>query len=122
VINAGDPHAPTALEIARATAAAMGHDWEEVLLAGPERGTLGDHPWNVEAPFVLDMSRAEAELDYRAVTSYEQAVPATIDWLVEAVGDRPWREVLGGSPYLETMFDYDAEDAFLAHRGEEAPR
>jgi hypothetical protein len=48
------------------------------------------------------------------VTTYERAVPATVEWLLAAVGDRPWREVLTGSPYLETMFDYDAEDAFLA--------
>ncbi len=116
VVNAGDPNAPTTVEIARAITAAMDHSWEEVLLPGPERGTLGDHPWNVEAPFVLDMRRAEAELDYRALTTYEQAVPATVEWLVEAVGDRPWREVLTGSPYLETMFDYAAEDAFLANR------
>jgi hypothetical protein len=56
------------------------------------------------------------------VTTYEQAVPATIEWLTGAMADRPWNEVLTGSPYLETMFDYAAEDAFLAHRSEEAPR
>jgi nucleoside-diphosphate-sugar epimerase len=122
ILNAGDPEPPTAVEIARAIGAAMEHQWEEVLLSGPEQGTLGDHPWNVEAPFVLDMSRAETELDYRAVTTYQQAVPATIEWLVSAVGDRPWREVLTGSPYLETMFDYAAEDAFLANRPREPGR
>jgi hypothetical protein len=68
------------------------------------------------------MSRAETELGYRAVTTYGQAVPATIEWLISAIGTHPWNEVLTGSPYLETMFDYAAEDAFLAHRGEEAPR
>ena len=122
VLNAGDPKPPTALEIARAIATTMGHGWKEVLLPGPEQETLGAHPWNVDAPFVLDLSRAEAELDYRPVATYEQALPATIEWLVGAVGDRPWREVLSGSPYLETMFDYASEDAFLVHRGEEARR
>ena len=122
VLNAGDPEPPTAIEISRAIARAMGHTWEEVLLPGPEQGTVGAHPWNVEAPFVLDMSRAEAELGYRAVTNYEEAVPATIEWLIGAVGDRPWREVLTGSPYLETMFDYASEEAFLAHHREEAAR
>jgi nucleoside-diphosphate-sugar epimerase len=47
VLNAGDPRPPTVLEIARAVAETMGHTWEEVLLSGPEHGTLGDHPWNV---------------------------------------------------------------------------
>ena len=122
VVNAGDPDAPTALEIARAIAAAMDHSWEEVLLPGPEGETLGAHPWGVEAPFVLDMSHAESELDYRAVTTYEQAVPATIEWLIETVGNRPWGEVLTRSPYLETMFDYATEDAFLANRPGEPGR
>ena len=122
VLNAGDPEPPTAIEIARAIATMLEHEWNEVLLPGPEQATVGDHPWNVEAPFVLDMSRAESELGYRPVTTYDQAVPATIEWLIGAMADRPWREVLTGSPYLETMFDYAAEDAFLAHREREPGR
>jgi nucleoside-diphosphate-sugar epimerase len=114
ILNAGDPDPPTALEISRVIAGALDHSWDEVLLQGPEQGTVGDHPWNVASPFLLDLSAAERELGYEPVTTYERAVPATVEWLLAAVGDRPWREVLTGSPYLETMFDYDAEDAFLA--------
>ena len=122
VLNAGDPEPPTAIEIARVIARMLGHEWKEVLLPGPEQETVGDHPWNVDAPFLLDMSRAEAELGYRPVTTYEQAVAATVKWLIEAVGDRPWHEILSSSPYLETMFDYASEDAFLAHRNGEPAR
>jgi len=112
-LNCADPSPPTAVEIARAIGAVTGHAWVEVLLAGAEQGTVGDHPWNVPHPFVLDMTEAEIELGYRPVTTYEQAVPETVAWLVDAMRDRPWREVLTGSPYLETMFDYEAEDEFL---------
>jgi nucleoside-diphosphate-sugar epimerase len=112
-LNCADPDPPTAVEIARAVGAAMGHAWVEVLLPGAEQGTVGDHPWNVPHPFVLDMTEAEIELGYRPVTTYGKAVRETVAWLVEAMRDRHWREVLTGSPYLETMFDYEAEDAFL---------
>lgn len=116
VLNAGDPRPPTVLEIARAISATMQHRWEEVLLAGPEQGTLGDHPWNTETPFVLDMSAAERQLGYQPVTDYRHAVPATVAWLEEATRSSPWRDVLTESRYLETMFDYEAEDAFLRRR------
>ncbi len=112
ILNAGDPEPPTVLEIARTIAALMEHEWRELLLPGPEQDTLGDHPWNVATPFVLDMSAAETELGYRPVAAYPEAVRATVEWLLEAIGDRPWREVLNRSPYLETMFDYAREDDY----------
>jgi nucleoside-diphosphate-sugar epimerase len=112
-LNCGDPDPPNAAAISRAVGAALGHTWVEVLLPGAGEGTLGDHPWNVPHPFVLDMTEAEIELGYRPVTTYEKAVHETVAWLVDALRDRPWREVLTRSPYLETMFDYETEDAFL---------
>jgi len=120
ILNAGDPSPPTALEIGRVVAGTMGHEWDEVLLPGPEEGTVGDHPWNVPSPFVLDMTRARDDLGYEPAVTYAEAVPETVEWLVEAVGDRPWRDVLTASPYLETMFDYAAEDGFLARRERES--
>lgn len=122
ILNAGDPSTPTAVEIGRAIAAAMGREWDEVLMPGPEEGTVGTHPWNVHSPFILDMTRAHEELGYEPLTDYAQAVPETVDWLVRAVGGRPWREVLTASEYLETMFDYAAEDGFLARRRRESAR
>ena len=67
------------------------------------------------------MTEAEVELGYRPVTTYEKALPETVAWLVDAVGDRPWREVLTASPYLESMFDYAAEDAYLEGLAHLAP-
>jgi hypothetical protein len=62
------------------------------------------------------MSAAERELGYRPRTDYRRAVPATVEWLVTATRGRPWDEVLDRSSYLETMFDYAAEDDFLRRR------
>jgi nucleoside-diphosphate-sugar epimerase len=114
VINCGDPDPPSVLEIGRAVSAALGHELAEVLLPGPPQGTVGDHPWGVPKPFVMDMTEAELELRYRPVTSYAKAVRTTCEWLVEATAGRDWREVL---PNLASQpgdpFDYEAEDAFL---------
>jgi len=104
-LNCGDPDPPNVLEISRAIAAAMDVDWTEILLPGAEQGTLGDHPWNTPRPFVVDMTKASTELGYRPVATYAQAVERTIAWLVDA---RP-----AAATYMQPMFDYRAEDAFL---------
>lgn len=113
VLNAGDPDPPTALEIARAIGRVLEHEWTEVLMPGGEEGSVGDHPWGAPAPFVLDMTEATLQLGYLPVTTYERAVRATVEWLVEATRGRDWREALRDSAGLEPMFDYAAEDAYL---------
>lgn len=114
LLNAGDPEAPTVVEIGRHIAAALSHEWSEVLLPGPPRGAVGDHPWGVPHPFVLDMTEAEFEVGYRPVTTYARAVRETCDWLVSVTAGRDWREVLSGTAKLYgDEFDYDAEDELL---------
>jgi len=108
VLNAGDPDPPTTLEICHAIGAAMGHAFEPVLLAGDEYG----NPWGLppDHPCVFDMTAAERELGYRAVTTYPEAVGATCDWLVgELESGRDWR-----GTYLDQAYDYAAEDAAIA--------
>jgi nucleoside-diphosphate-sugar epimerase len=119
VFNCGDPDPPSVLEIARAIGTAMDHDWTEVLFewAEPwERGVerIGDTPWSGPKPLVADMSIAEIDLGYRPVTTYQEAVRATCEWLVAATDGKDWREVLTGSAtYMADSFDYEAEDAFV---------
>ena len=114
VLNAADPDAPTVTAIGRHIAAAMGHEWAEVLFDGPPRGRVGDHPWGVPRPFVLDMTEAEFEVGYRPVTTYEKAVRETCDWLVAATDGRDWREVLPtAARHYSDQFDYAAEDEFV---------
>jgi nucleoside-diphosphate-sugar epimerase len=112
VLNGGDPGPPTLLEISRAVATALGHAWTEVLLPTPEEPC--ETPWSGPKPVVLDMTEAAFEIGYRPVTTYERAVGATCDWLVEATRDRPWQELMPRmAEYLKDSFDYAAEDEFL---------
>jgi nucleoside-diphosphate-sugar epimerase len=114
VLNCGDPEPPTVLEIGRSIATAMGRELVEVVLPGAPVDGVGDHPWAVPRPFVVDMSQAELELGYRPVTRYAKAVAKTCEWLVAATEGRDWRDVL---PNLARqpgdLFGYAAEDAFL---------
>jgi nucleoside-diphosphate-sugar epimerase len=114
LLNCGDPQAPSVAEIGRHIAKAMNHEWTEVLLPGPPQAGVGDNPWSVPRPFVLDMTEAEFEVGYRPVTTYERAAGETCDWLVSATEGRDWREALPVAARLYgEQFDYAAEDAFV---------
>jgi nucleoside-diphosphate-sugar epimerase len=122
VLNAGDPEPPTVLEISRVIGDVLEHEWLEVLLPGPPHDdVVGANPWGVPRPWILDMTEAELQLGYRAVTTYARAVRATVQWLVEATDGRDWRDVLpGAAAVYEKLFDYGAEDAFLRTRAGDA--
>ncbi len=117
--NCGDPDPPRVLDIARAIAGALGHEWAEVLVDRPSdrrpgEPFVGDTPWSVVRPLVADMSAAELDLRYRAVTTYPKAVQATCEWLVEATRGKEWHEVLPRTAELMAdAFDYEAEDALI---------
>ena len=114
MVNCGDPDPPTVARIARTVAAALGHEWLEVLLPGEAPSEALSNPWAVPRPIVVDMATAEIDLAYRPVTTYERAAERACRWLVEATAGKDWREVLPGSArYMAESFDYAAEDAFL---------
>jgi nucleoside-diphosphate-sugar epimerase len=109
VLNCGDPNPPSVREIGAAIGAALGHEFE--LLGIPEDGYQRpdvSNPWAVPLPFIVDMSAAARELDYRPVTSYEDAVRETCAWLVPRAY-RDWTDT-----YLQRYLDYGAEDRVLA--------
>lgn len=106
VFNCGDPEPPTTLEIGRLIARVLEHEWVECLLPGAGVDRVGRTPWGrFEAPIVLDMAKAEAELGYRPAVTHAEAVAETCRWLME---ERP---PLG--EYMESFFDYDVEDSFV---------
>jgi nucleoside-diphosphate-sugar epimerase len=114
VFNCGDPDPPQVLELARAIGDAVGHSLTEVLLPkAAGRGELGQTPWSAPKPLLVDMSKAERELGYRPATTWAEALPAQVAWLLEATRGRDWRKVLPrGAEYLN--FDYEREDEFVA--------
>lgn len=120
VLNSADPDAPDGLAIARAVAAQLGHEWEEVLLADNAPGRLGDHPWHTWPPFVLDTSASEAS-GYRPVGSYAETVAAELDWLVAHASSSGSASGGASTPgpdlhdaFFDRFFDYAEEDAWLA--------
>ncbi|MEU5016217.1 NAD-dependent epimerase/dehydratase family protein [Streptomyces angustmyceticus] len=123
VLNAGDPEVPTVAGISAAVDAAMGAPESEVVTvagAAPSPG-VGDTPWTAPHPVVHDLAAAERELGYRAVTTYEESLPETVEWLAGRVEGRDWREVfplMAGVYPDEMLFGYAAEDRWLADRGE----
>ncbi|MFS0691315.1 NAD-dependent epimerase/dehydratase family protein [Streptomyces nitrosporeus] len=115
VLNAGDPEAPTVAGIAALIDGVLGVETETVLMDGPPEGGVGETPWTLAHPVVLDMAAAKRELGYRPVTAYADSLPATVEWLASELRDRDWRE---GFPkmlrnYGPGLFDYPAEDAWL---------
>ncbi|MFF5300525.1 NAD-dependent epimerase/dehydratase family protein [Streptomyces sp. NPDC013161] len=112
VLNCADPDAPSALEICRAIAGHLGHEWEEVLLDDTAPAGLGRTPWDSPHPILLDTSASTA-LGYRPAGTYATTIAPALDRLVEAAKN--------GQPpvddgYFAEYFDYAAEDAYLAGR------
>jgi nucleoside-diphosphate-sugar epimerase len=120
VLNCGDPDPPTLLEISRAIAATLGHEWAEFVLPGEAQGVIGRTPWSVpdSRPFVIDMSKAKREVGYEPVTSYRKGVAAACEWLIEATRGKDWRDVLPGhARYYDELFDYAGEDDYIGLHG-----
>jgi nucleoside-diphosphate-sugar epimerase len=115
ILNSADPDAPNALEISRTIAQQLDYVWGEVLLDEPE-GSIGRHPWDAPHPIVLDMTAATA-LGYTPAGDYATTVADEVQWLVSAArGDGT--ENLSGldQAFFSPMFDYAAEDRYLASR------
>lgn len=117
VLNCGDPDPPATVEIAHAAWTHAGREPPiEVLLAGAaEPEECGATPWSLPHPFVLDTTAAEKEVGYLPATTYAHSVGATFDWLENEVAPGDWRALLPQlAAYPWNLFDYEAEDRFLA--------
>jgi nucleoside-diphosphate-sugar epimerase len=117
VLNSADPDAPTALDISRIIAAHLGHTWDEVLLDDTAPATLGRHPWESVHPVILDTTAALA-LGYQPVGDYATTVAPELDWLAHRAQGEAGATTLPGltDAYFDTLFDYPAEDTYLAAR------
>jgi nucleoside-diphosphate-sugar epimerase len=118
ILNSADPDTPSAAEIARIIAAQLDHRWEEVLLDDTAPEGLGETPWDLRHPIVLDSTAAE-RLGYKPAGDYESTVAAEVEWLVAAAQGRAGADTVPADddPFFARLLDYEAEDAYLArHR------
>lgn len=115
VLNVADPDTPTVREIATAIARHLGYAGRITGIDDPSYPPpIGRTPWSLPRPFVVD-GRAARVLGYSPVTTYAGAVGTTCDGLVKEAGNGRWQErypVLAAYP--RDLFNYAAEDAFLA--------
>ncbi|MFE4868038.1 NAD-dependent epimerase/dehydratase family protein [Streptomyces sp. NPDC056682] len=116
VLNAADPEAPTVAEISAAVDEVLGVRSEIVPMDGAPEAMVGLTPWSGPHPIVYDMSAAERELGYRPVTGYVSSLPQTVEWLAAELKGRDWRTAFPPMARYGDLFDYAAEDAWLAAR------
>jgi len=123
VLNVADPDALSASEMANAIAAAFDYGWEvKALDEASSQKSVGQHPWAVPRPFVLDMSKA-IDLGYEPVTTYSEAAQSYCTWIADTGRNADWRKAFPGlPPYLSPdAFDYEMEDAYLGQLRFETP-
>jgi nucleoside-diphosphate-sugar epimerase len=115
ILNSADPDAPSAVEIARTIADHLDHVWHEVLLGDEATAGLGQHPWDVPYPIVLDLTAA-TDLGYTPAGNYAATVADAVEWLVAAAHGGDGADILPGpdDSFFAPLLDYTAEDHYLA--------
>ncbi|MCX3061055.1 NAD-dependent epimerase/dehydratase family protein, partial [Streptomyces beihaiensis] len=119
VLNAADPDTPTVAEIGAMIDALMGVESETVLVDGaPPAENVGQTPWSLPHPVVFGMAAARSELGYVPVTTYADALAGTVEWLTGRLRAAEWADAFPAmvAAYGHGLFDYAAEDAWLAAR------
>lgn len=113
-LNCGDPDPPSLTDIAVAIANALDHEWE--LLPVPSELSSEpylENPWGIPRPWVLDMTKADTELGYRPVVTYDKAIVPAVTDIVEVARQRGAEVFADAIPYIQRPFDYGAEDDFI---------
>lgn len=118
-LNCGDLNPPSAARISEIVDDLMNTSTERILVSGPPPApTVGNNPWAVHRPVVVDMTLARVELDYREAVCYSDSLADTLEWALDATAGRDWREVFPTlARYPTGLFEYAAEDAYLASAG-----
>lgn len=113
-LNCADPDPPSVMEIATAIADTLNHEWDLLPVSAElSAEPFLENPWGTPSPWILDMTTAYADLGYRPLATYEEAVTRAIRDIVE-VGTRQGSQTFANAiPYLERPFDYAAEDDFI---------
>ena len=115
LLNAIDPDAPTVIEIGEAVMTALGRRAE--LVPVPDEGfppSIGASPWSVPHPIVLSDAAARA-IGSEPVSAYAEGVVPAVRWLADGAAGDDWKRAFPIlAAYPMDLFDYTAEDAWLA--------
>lgn len=115
--NIADDGAPSVKEIAHSIADSMGVGLDLVgfVGSGSENG-VGRTPWSIPRPIKISSARAISAFDLSPLP-YSVAVAPSVDWLAESP-PTDWRTAYPQlAAYPWKLFDYAAEDCFLAGMG-----
>jgi nucleoside-diphosphate-sugar epimerase len=115
ILNIADPSVISVAEIGKTIAEHMSYEGRFVRLDGDTfPAKVGQTPWSVPRPFVLDNAAART-LGYVPVTTYAQGVGAICAELVDAADAQDWRARFPiMASYPSNPFDYESEDAVLS--------
>lgn len=111
IFNIADRDAPTVAEIGALIAARMARPIQFRRLAGRPRHHVGQSPWWVPRPYLIDSGAALA-IGHTHDGDYSAHVAPLIDWLAATGSDGDWKQRFPGlAAYGFDLFDYAAEDA-----------
>jgi nucleoside-diphosphate-sugar epimerase len=113
ILNISDPEAPDVAQIGLAIAAIMKTPID-IFPVAEDAGPVGRTPWSVPLPMIVSGKYAERALELPA-RPYRSAVEPAVSWL--AKNPTPdWCAMFPQLAYPWDLFDYDAEDRFLASK------
>ncbi|MEL6877223.1 MAG: reductase [Pseudomonadota bacterium] len=113
IVNLGDEDAPSVLQIGQSIAALFGQESEWIPVEGYPDSAIGRTPWSVPLPFLVSSEKARAS-GFTGIHTYADSTHAGLFHLRD---DPPhdWRATFPQlAAYPWDLFDYDAEDRFLA--------
>jgi nucleoside-diphosphate-sugar epimerase len=111
IMNVADPAAPSVTEIGQAIMQTM--DVSAEIIGLPDQGyppRAGITPWSIPRPIIVAGSDA-----FAPAGRYEDVVGPAIEWLIRAMHNRRWEDVLPAlAAYPYDMFDYERDARVIA--------
>ena len=113
IYNLCDATCPSILEIGQSIARLMGLETQLIPVEGYPPNFVGRTPWSIPKPFIIDGSKAASDAQLARVT-YPIEAEDTVKWLAH-LNPNNWGSAFPQlAAYPWDLFDYEAEDRFLA--------
>lgn len=113
IFNVGDSDHLSVIQIGEIIARSFDYEPEFIPIEGA--GMIGRTPWSVGKPFLISSAKIGSTLGYRMDGfHYGGEAPRAVEWLAE-LNPPDWRAAFPQlAAYPWDLFDYEAEDRFLA--------